>query len=281
MQCNVCLENFDLEEHEPQTLICGHSFCSTCMVQLARRGRICCPTCRVDSCPSTVKVNFEVRAIVVEALGLPSPVGVDRLRGASLHNWDSSPEPLSVTDVGVGLTCMFFGAWAASFGFCWALPGNDRDKFLQQARKSLATFSMLSPLLTAFGLTVIFPVGGLLGFAAAPVVWPPFWKFLLWRPRSDKVAIAFVALGGASWPLFVWQRSHWWLESLEIKAMKSMFAVLQAFIVGAATGLCHVAVEGLPEGHILLRAHHALIGDRTSIASMSYFQHQMQKLWSS
>lgn len=47
----------------PQVLPCGHTFCSTCMSQLAATGNnvISCPECRAPASAAEVKVNFALR----------------------------------------------------------------------------------------------------------------------------------------------------------------------------------------------------------------------------
>lgn len=47
MTCDICLEQFDDETHQPKFLSCHHSFCEPCLVQVANeQNNIECPSCR-------------------------------------------------------------------------------------------------------------------------------------------------------------------------------------------------------------------------------------------
>ncbi|XP_034242745.1 uncharacterized protein LOC117646123 isoform X2 [Thrips palmi] len=45
MECQICLENFNVADHRPKTLPCGHSFCLQCLKRLPTK------TCPNDSLP--------------------------------------------------------------------------------------------------------------------------------------------------------------------------------------------------------------------------------------
>ncbi|KAJ4461012.1 hypothetical protein PAPYR_2447 [Paratrimastix pyriformis] len=51
--CHICEEAFDLAEHDPVVLICGHTFCRNCMCQLALKNPenpvLGCPECRTPT----------------------------------------------------------------------------------------------------------------------------------------------------------------------------------------------------------------------------------------
>eukprot|EP00347_Sterkiella_histriomuscorum_P017591 403348751 len=47
MDCELCLEEFNQQEHMPKVLPqCGHTFCEKCMLQLWQNQTISCPLCR-------------------------------------------------------------------------------------------------------------------------------------------------------------------------------------------------------------------------------------------
>jgi hypothetical protein len=48
MDCELCLEEFNNQEHLPKVLSsCGHTFCDKCIMQLWENSVISCPLCRV------------------------------------------------------------------------------------------------------------------------------------------------------------------------------------------------------------------------------------------
>jgi len=47
MDCELCLEEFNNQEHLPKVLSqCGHTFCDKCVMQLWDNSMISCPFCR-------------------------------------------------------------------------------------------------------------------------------------------------------------------------------------------------------------------------------------------
>jgi len=49
MNCKICFENYDLNEHKPMIAIpCGHSLCSQCLIKIKHQTLDVCPTCRVQ-----------------------------------------------------------------------------------------------------------------------------------------------------------------------------------------------------------------------------------------
>ncbi|XP_064100925.1 E3 ubiquitin-protein ligase trim-21-like [Macrobrachium nipponense] len=46
MECGICHEVLDEEEHCPLLLPCSHSICATCIVGLIDKGTKSCPFCR-------------------------------------------------------------------------------------------------------------------------------------------------------------------------------------------------------------------------------------------
>ena len=54
--CEVCLEN--MLDKNPRLLSCLHSFCSNCLVKLAKNGSILCPTCREETAVPNNDINM-------------------------------------------------------------------------------------------------------------------------------------------------------------------------------------------------------------------------------
>lgn len=47
MNCKICYEKYDKENHKPITLMpCGHSICTKCLVELKKQFIVICPACR-------------------------------------------------------------------------------------------------------------------------------------------------------------------------------------------------------------------------------------------
>lgn len=56
MDCELCLEEFNHQEHLPKVLSqCGHTFCEKCMLQLWDCSVISCPLCRQKARVSNAK----------------------------------------------------------------------------------------------------------------------------------------------------------------------------------------------------------------------------------
>ncbi|XP_052784766.1 tripartite motif-containing protein 45-like [Mya arenaria] len=47
LNCDVCGDEYDEEQHEPRVLPCLHTFCTRCMDGMVRDWTIICPTCRI------------------------------------------------------------------------------------------------------------------------------------------------------------------------------------------------------------------------------------------
>ena len=45
-ECSICCEHYDHENLFPRLLICGHTFCSSCLGKLLKNNSISCPDCR-------------------------------------------------------------------------------------------------------------------------------------------------------------------------------------------------------------------------------------------
>eukprot|EP01130_Rhizamoeba_saxonica_P001761 TRINITY_DN11614_c0_g1_i1.p1 TRINITY_DN11614_c0_g1~~TRINITY_DN11614_c0_g1_i1.p1 ORF type:complete len:196 (+),score=10.62 TRINITY_DN11614_c0_g1_i1:59-646(+) len=65
-ECTICFEQY----HLPKTLVCGHSFCSTCIEPLVADSYISCPLCRyftpatnVDSLPNNYALQETLSVI--------------------------------------------------------------------------------------------------------------------------------------------------------------------------------------------------------------------------
>lgn len=49
MNCKICFENFDLNEHKPMVMIpCGHTVCQKCLERIKQQTLDVCPTCRIQ-----------------------------------------------------------------------------------------------------------------------------------------------------------------------------------------------------------------------------------------
>jgi hypothetical protein len=46
IECSICLEKFDEDEHKPKILHCGHSLCLTCLDQYYNTDSFLCPVCK-------------------------------------------------------------------------------------------------------------------------------------------------------------------------------------------------------------------------------------------
>lgn len=46
MECKVCFEAYDQSYRRPRNLPCGHTFCTQCIDNVLKEGRVNCPTCR-------------------------------------------------------------------------------------------------------------------------------------------------------------------------------------------------------------------------------------------
>ena len=70
LQCPVCMDAFDLQQHIPQLLHSSHTVCSTCIDTLcshASSTRIRCPQCQTEV-DSTLRVNNTVVVHMLEAM---------------------------------------------------------------------------------------------------------------------------------------------------------------------------------------------------------------------
>lgn len=77
LECSVCLQDYALPSRVPQVLNCGHTFCSSCLEQVANAGKFRCPTCREESSATEIRVNFALRDALV---GKESPSTVAAAR---------------------------------------------------------------------------------------------------------------------------------------------------------------------------------------------------------
>lgn len=59
MNCKICYEKYDKENHKPITLMpCGHSLCTNCLVELKKQFLVICPACR--NAVSCDKPNYDL-----------------------------------------------------------------------------------------------------------------------------------------------------------------------------------------------------------------------------
>ena len=55
--CDICLDLFDHSIHKPSVLICGHTFCLSCLKKLNKKQ---CPTCNkqfIEVNSNTAQIN--------------------------------------------------------------------------------------------------------------------------------------------------------------------------------------------------------------------------------
>ncbi|KAJ4461015.1 hypothetical protein PAPYR_2451 [Paratrimastix pyriformis] len=81
--CHICEEAFDLAEHDPVVLFCGHTFCRNCMCQLALKNPdhpvLDCPECRTPTPvprpfdPACFRRNFGLADMLPGAHGKKHP----------------------------------------------------------------------------------------------------------------------------------------------------------------------------------------------------------------
>ncbi|KAF2353899.1 RING-type zinc-finger LisH dimerization motif, partial [Trinorchestia longiramus] len=45
-ECGICSEEFDAADRKPPSLMCGHTFCRSCLLRIATMSSITCPECR-------------------------------------------------------------------------------------------------------------------------------------------------------------------------------------------------------------------------------------------
>ena len=59
MECDVCYTEYNLQDHEPRVLPCGHTTCKHCVAQMrASHLRTACPHCRQEFDSAKVHPNF-------------------------------------------------------------------------------------------------------------------------------------------------------------------------------------------------------------------------------
>lgn len=49
MQCQICLENYNIANRIPRNLNCGHTYCDRCLKKIGTSYEIECPKCRKRS----------------------------------------------------------------------------------------------------------------------------------------------------------------------------------------------------------------------------------------
>lgn len=53
LECPVCFELFNERKLCPRVLLCGHTFCSSCLLLLLADDSVTCPTCRQTTAAAT------------------------------------------------------------------------------------------------------------------------------------------------------------------------------------------------------------------------------------
>mmetsp|Transcript_1730 Transcript_1730/g.3685 ORF Transcript_1730/g.3685 Transcript_1730/m.3685 type:complete len:592 (+) Transcript_1730:730-2505(+) len=67
MECPICSDNFNEEDHCPRLLRCGHTCCEQCLNHVIKNSQITCPTCRdISLTPSAANLpkNYTVLEII-------------------------------------------------------------------------------------------------------------------------------------------------------------------------------------------------------------------------
>ena len=49
LSCSVCTEAFDKDTHCPRALSCGHTYCTECLLGIAKGRAMACPKCRRET----------------------------------------------------------------------------------------------------------------------------------------------------------------------------------------------------------------------------------------
>ncbi|XP_069163008.1 uncharacterized protein [Procambarus clarkii] len=58
-ECVVCLKSYDEKQRRPRSLPCGHPFCSFCVTNLIKNGKLKCPSCRTTH-KATLATQFPI-----------------------------------------------------------------------------------------------------------------------------------------------------------------------------------------------------------------------------
>ncbi|XP_069161675.1 uncharacterized protein [Procambarus clarkii] len=64
-ECSVCFNDYDENRLRPRTLPCGHTFCSQCIDNAIKNGKLTCPSCRAEHA-ATASTQFPI-SYAVEA----------------------------------------------------------------------------------------------------------------------------------------------------------------------------------------------------------------------
>merc|ERR1719203_2351889 len=153
--------------------------------------------------PGDVKVNFALRDMLADGAGVEGSPSTDRAeagRAAPMQRaFDDFPrEPPDGFEITLGLTCCLLGSFAGAFGFCWALPNRDH-LWLQKVVSQWLCLLAVTPVAIVFSL-LCSPCVGAVGalVCTSSLLWHTICELLQGRSRSDKVAAALVAVGGAA-----------------------------------------------------------------------------------
>ena len=68
--CSICMFRFNETSYQPLWLHCGHTFCKTCLEDIARRGKLKCPNCNQeeDCSPDTLPKNYFILELIVRGV---------------------------------------------------------------------------------------------------------------------------------------------------------------------------------------------------------------------
>ncbi|CAL4124468.1 unnamed protein product, partial [Meganyctiphanes norvegica] len=67
LECEICCDLYDDADSRPKVLLCGHTFCSTCMAKEISKGKRTCPTCRIPHNATSVndfRFNVTVERLI-------------------------------------------------------------------------------------------------------------------------------------------------------------------------------------------------------------------------
>ncbi|XP_053636908.1 uncharacterized protein [Cherax quadricarinatus] len=92
-ECTVCFNNYD-DLRRPQSLPCGHTFCSQCIEDTIKNVQLICPSCRTEhsaTAATQFPINYGLEELIknIKSMQLPSvgavsvKPGQDRTRGIS------------------------------------------------------------------------------------------------------------------------------------------------------------------------------------------------------
>lgn len=92
MECQICFNEFDVDQCLPKVLKCGHSYCLRCINNLSERsyfgrGSVCCALCRTSSTSDEVQTNYALLELLHQRME-PQPTAppLNEMRRCGAHN---------------------------------------------------------------------------------------------------------------------------------------------------------------------------------------------------